>query len=183
MRRSGLEGAGQNLSHALAGQNVGVTQVGDRVWLVSFMKYDLGYFDDRAGRTDRQSIRSQSVTHVSGINCHPCDRNRPFSGVCPSSLAATEILETWWRRFFRQSLPPASVTSLTDDITPMLAAYGDDEALEAFERVWFELIADCTVSRGANRRQSSTNFDRCRFRGCFGAGVRDDDRWRVQRFN
>jgi predicted nucleotidyltransferase component of viral defense system len=34
--------------------------------------------------------------------------------------------------------------SLTDDIKPMLAAgvvYGDDDALEAFERVWFGLIA------------------------------------------
>ena len=28
---------GINLSHALAGQNVGVTQVGERVWLVSFI--------------------------------------------------------------------------------------------------------------------------------------------------
>jgi hypothetical protein len=28
--------------HAFAGQNVGVTQVGERVWLVSFMQYDLG---------------------------------------------------------------------------------------------------------------------------------------------
>ena len=35
-----------NLSHAFAGQNVGVTQVGDRIWLVTFMQYDLGYFDD-----------------------------------------------------------------------------------------------------------------------------------------
>ena len=31
-----------SLSHAFAGQNVGVTQVGERVWLVSFMQYDLG---------------------------------------------------------------------------------------------------------------------------------------------
>ena len=34
--------------------------------------------------------------------------------------------------------------SLTDDIKPMLAAdvvYGDDDALDAFERVWFGLIA------------------------------------------
>jgi hypothetical protein len=34
--------------------------------------------------------------------------------------------------------------SLTDDIKPMLAAgvvYGADDALEAFERVWFGLIA------------------------------------------
>jgi hypothetical protein len=29
-----------------AGQNVGVTQVGERIWLVIFMRYDLGYFDD-----------------------------------------------------------------------------------------------------------------------------------------
>jgi len=35
-----------NLSHAFAGQNVGVTQVGERIWLVTFMQYDLGYFDD-----------------------------------------------------------------------------------------------------------------------------------------
>jgi len=27
-------------------QNVGVTQVGERIWLVTFMDYDLGYFDD-----------------------------------------------------------------------------------------------------------------------------------------
>jgi putative transposase len=41
-----------NLSHVFAGQNVGVTQVGDHVWLVTFMDYDLGYFDDEAGRVE-----------------------------------------------------------------------------------------------------------------------------------
>ena len=41
-----------NLSHVFAGQNVGVTQVGDRVWLVSFMEYDFGYFDDEAIRVE-----------------------------------------------------------------------------------------------------------------------------------
>lgn len=41
-----------NLSHAFAGQNVGVTQVGERVWLVSFMQYDLGYFDDETIRVE-----------------------------------------------------------------------------------------------------------------------------------
>ena len=25
-----------------------MTQVGDRIWLISFMQYDLGYFDDKA---------------------------------------------------------------------------------------------------------------------------------------
>jgi putative transposase len=41
-----------NLSHVFAGQNVGVTQVGDRVWLVTFMRYDLGYFDDETCRLE-----------------------------------------------------------------------------------------------------------------------------------
>ena len=33
------------LSTVFAGQNVGVKQVGDKIWLVSFMDYDLGFFD------------------------------------------------------------------------------------------------------------------------------------------
>jgi putative transposase len=41
-----------NLSHVFAGQNVGVTQVGDRLWLVTFMEYDLGYFDDETCRLE-----------------------------------------------------------------------------------------------------------------------------------
>lgn len=35
-----------NFSTVFAGQNVGVTQVCDKIWLVTFMHYDLGYFDD-----------------------------------------------------------------------------------------------------------------------------------------
>ena len=35
-----------------AGQTVGVTQVGDRIWLVTFMQYDLGYFDDETCRLE-----------------------------------------------------------------------------------------------------------------------------------
>jgi putative transposase len=41
-----------NLSHALAGQAIGVTQVGEHIWLVTFMQYDLGYFDDEACRLE-----------------------------------------------------------------------------------------------------------------------------------
>ncbi len=33
-----------NLSTVFAGQKVGVSQVGEHIWLVSFMDYDLGYF-------------------------------------------------------------------------------------------------------------------------------------------
>ena len=35
-----------------AGQSVGVTQVGERIWLVTSMHYDLGYFDDETCRLE-----------------------------------------------------------------------------------------------------------------------------------
>ena len=38
-----------NLSTVFAGQNVGVKEVSDKIWLVSFMKYDLGFFDQELG--------------------------------------------------------------------------------------------------------------------------------------
>jgi putative transposase len=38
-----------NLSTVFAGQNVGVKEVSDKIWLVSFMKYDLGFFDQDLG--------------------------------------------------------------------------------------------------------------------------------------
>jgi hypothetical protein len=33
-------------------QGVSVTQVGERMWLVTFMHYDLGYFDDETCRLE-----------------------------------------------------------------------------------------------------------------------------------
>ncbi len=41
-----------NVSQVFAGQKVGVKQVGDHVWLVTFMHYDLGYFDDETCRLE-----------------------------------------------------------------------------------------------------------------------------------
>jgi putative transposase len=41
-----------NLSLVFAGQRVGVKQVDERIWLVSFMHYDLGYFDDETCRLE-----------------------------------------------------------------------------------------------------------------------------------
>jgi len=40
------------LSTVFAGQNVGVKQVGDKIWLVSFMDYDLGFFDQETTRLE-----------------------------------------------------------------------------------------------------------------------------------
>jgi putative transposase len=47
-----FKGQKVNLSQVFAGQNVGVTQVGERIWLVTFMTYDLGYFDDETCRLE-----------------------------------------------------------------------------------------------------------------------------------
>ena len=41
-----------NLSGVFAGQNVGVREVADHVWLISFMHYDLGFFDDETCRVE-----------------------------------------------------------------------------------------------------------------------------------
>jgi len=41
-----------NLSLVFAGQKVGIKQVSDNIWLVSFMDYDLGYFDDETCRLE-----------------------------------------------------------------------------------------------------------------------------------
>jgi putative transposase len=47
-----FKGQKVNLSQVFAGQNVGVTQVAERIWLVTFMQYDLGYFDDETCRLE-----------------------------------------------------------------------------------------------------------------------------------
>jgi putative transposase len=41
-----------NLSTVFAGQNIGITEVSEKIWLVSFMHYDLGFFDHEAGRVE-----------------------------------------------------------------------------------------------------------------------------------
>jgi len=35
-----------------AGQTVGIKQTDERIWLVTFMDYDLGYFDDETCRLE-----------------------------------------------------------------------------------------------------------------------------------
>src|SRR5262245_3759037 len=45
-----------NLSHGFGGQSVGVTQVGERVWLVTFMQYDL--------RSEEHTSELQSLRHL-----------------------------------------------------------------------------------------------------------------------
>ena len=41
-----------NFSTVFAGQLVDIREVEDQIWLVSFMDYDLGYFDNERGRVE-----------------------------------------------------------------------------------------------------------------------------------
>jgi putative transposase len=41
-----------NLSRSFANQTVGIREVADKIWLVSFMEYDLGFFDQDEGRVE-----------------------------------------------------------------------------------------------------------------------------------
>jgi putative transposase len=41
-----------NLSTFFAGQVVGIPEVDDQVWLVSFLDFDLGFFDQQEGRVE-----------------------------------------------------------------------------------------------------------------------------------
>jgi len=56
-----------NLSTVFAGQNVGVKEVSDNVWLVSSMDYDLGFFDHETGRLG-------SVENPFAEKCYLCVR-------------------------------------------------------------------------------------------------------------
>jgi putative transposase len=41
-----------NLSRVFAGQIVGIREVDDQIWLVSFLAFDLGFFDREEGRVE-----------------------------------------------------------------------------------------------------------------------------------
>jgi putative transposase len=41
-----------NLSRVFAGQLVGLREVDDQIWLVSFLDFDLGFFDREEGRVE-----------------------------------------------------------------------------------------------------------------------------------
>lgn len=44
-----------NLSTVFAGQIVGIREVADHIWLVSFLDFDLGFFDEEVGRVEPAS--------------------------------------------------------------------------------------------------------------------------------
>jgi hypothetical protein len=76
-----------NLSHVFAGQKVGVTQVGERIWLVTSCSTTWAILTMRHVGSNRSRIRSaERVTYVFGMNCHPCDRNTPSEVGCGGGI-------------------------------------------------------------------------------------------------
>lgn len=65
-----------------AGQTVGIREVADRIWLVSFMDYDLGFFDENDDRVEPVG-HNPFTTKV--LKCYPCPRNK----VLPVSAEST----------------------------------------------------------------------------------------------
>ena len=68
-----------NLSTVFAGHIVGIREIEDQLWLVSFLDYDLGYFDKDEGRVEPgpdpfapETVLTmspeQDVNHVTGIH-------------------------------------------------------------------------------------------------------------------
>ena len=47
-----IRGKKINLSYVFSGQDVGVKEVSEGIWLVSFMDYDLGYFDEESKKLE-----------------------------------------------------------------------------------------------------------------------------------
>jgi hypothetical protein len=63
---------------------VDIKEVAEKIWLVTFMQYDLGFRSRKRARSMRaESVRAKGVTHVSGIKRYPSHRNRPIFGWLP----------------------------------------------------------------------------------------------------
>ena len=63
-----------NVSHVLAGQKLGLKEVDDGIWLVSFMRYDLGYID-----LEQRTL--QTIDNPFGTRLSPMSPGRTKSGV------------------------------------------------------------------------------------------------------
>ena len=84
-----------NLSAVFAGQNVGIKEGSEKIWLVSFMHYDLGFFDHEAGASNAPKTRSM-------LRCYLCLRRYKPLPMCPE-----RTLLSWCR--LRDSNPRPTV--------------------------------------------------------------------------
>ena len=92
-----------NFSTVFAGQAVGIKEVHDDIWLVSFMDYDLGYFDleTRVLEPLENSFGPKVLPIVAGTSCNPCLRVGPLG-----------VWGGWWDSNPRQPEPQSGVLPL-----------------------------------------------------------------------
>jgi hypothetical protein len=61
-----------------SGQLVGIREVEEKIWLVSFLDFDLGYFDEKEGRVEPgPNPFTAKVLTMSSVACKGCVRNGP----------------------------------------------------------------------------------------------------------
>ena len=81
-----------NFSTVFAGQSVGIREDADKLWLVSFMNYDSGFFiRTKAGSSPAPIVLDWNVNYVSGTICKPCLRYRPRISGLPRRREAVTI--------------------------------------------------------------------------------------------
>jgi hypothetical protein len=62
-------------SQVFAGQKVGIKEVPEKIWLVTFMQYDLGFFDEQFGSVECAEnpfgAKLLPMSTADGIICYP----------------------------------------------------------------------------------------------------------------
>ena len=78
--------------HAFAGKNVGIKEVSDKIWLVSFMQYDLGYFDHETRRLDGVDNPSHAkMSPMSPVSARGAEKDLP--GRCAIAAIRAEAMQ------------------------------------------------------------------------------------------
>jgi hypothetical protein len=65
-----------------AGQTVGIREVEDQLWQVSYLNDDLGYFDNERGRVEPDPIRGEPASRQT----HECRLGHGRPGAAPEGL-------------------------------------------------------------------------------------------------